>query len=155
MAVRKKKNKRIEDYNSEDLLDYWCNVYQCENFKPYQYHGPKFREQSLLKSLLNEYDDVYIILLAMEEAIQSSFVDSISVFCDRITHYIPQTRYTKFLYYISHYNDNKKIKNDEYQEIKNKLYELNIMESKWMLTAKDIEYINKLESELNQWIDTL
>ena len=135
------KTKKISEYNSIDLRNYWCEAYFNKYKSSYQTHGGGGNELALLKSLF-EITDIYTILLSIDDAIKNNIRD-IRYLVQNFQRYNPKfSDYSKLQFYVEHYGD---------EEQKKKWFYLTLCFSKWVPDLETQKRQKQLIKELEEW----
>ena len=129
--------------NAIELHQTWKRKFKQVFHEEYSVHGFIGNETHSIKQLQTRYDD-YSLLLAMETALSSYGVSSIRQFCESIEKYVPDTKYSKYVYLVRQFGKEKE---------KALLQELLFLETKWLIRAEDISAESQIINELEKWIE--
>lgn len=140
-----KPQKNPEKFNSVDLRDYWCAEYNNRHQEPYQTHGYIGNELHLLKQLFEQQYDVYIVLLAINNAVKNKEI-SIKWFVESFDFYFRDSVNAKIEFYVLKYGE------DEQKQIWN---EIGLSDAMWLKTSFNIKEKRKLIEQLENWVKEL
>lgn len=129
--------------NALELHQIWKKKFKQTFNEDYSVHGFIGNETHFLKQLQIRYDD-YSLLLAMETAMSSYGVPSVRQFCESIDKYVPDTKYSKYVYLVRQFGKEKE---------KALLQELLFLENKWLIRAEDIAAESQIVNELEKWLE--
>ena len=140
--MKKRKEKRPEDYNTHDLRRFWCEQYSLVREGEYQTHGYGGHELHALKQLLDSHD-IFMLLLAIVDGLRKG-EESIVFFSQRINEYLPKCENPMIEYYVAMFGREETVTRHK---------RLKYLESQWLPTAVIQQEKKVIEEELMEWVN--